>query len=154
MNLPVTQQLLERDRYVRRRTGIELGSWFGRTGITMDDLDHYIWEVAKNEGKKSKMRRSGMYASIFYQAAADLGDSAIPFHAANRLLDRHSTPRWYGRHIENEIFGHHPMTKPYRKIFTTTFTTREEIEKLYEQKYRCEGLPENGRDGNGLGRAS
>lgn len=65
MNLPVTKQLLERDRYVRRRIGMEQSSWFGRKGVSMDDLDRYIWEVAKNEGKKSKMRRSNMYASIF-----------------------------------------------------------------------------------------
>lgn len=135
-NFPPLKRPKDQDYQVRKKYGLENGRWFSRIGVTMDNLEEYIWRLAKLNGQDFKIRRAGMYASIFYQAAADFGDDGLPFTAANRLLDKPDVKRWKGDGKGDEIFTWHPCNWAYKEILTTTMTTRKEIEKLYEEKYR------------------
>ena len=140
LGVPVGREYRFVDSYLRKRLGIESSQWFGRVGVHIDDLEPFMWELANHYGKKNARNRSGQYAALFYQAAVDLGDDAIPFTAANRLLGRKDRLRWHNDGIkEDEIYPYHPQMEAYRDLLRTTFTTRKAVEELYE---RAIGLPD------------
>ena len=134
IGVPVGGEYRFIDSYLRKKLGIQSSKWFSRTGVRVDDLEPFIWELAHYYGKKKARNRSGQYAALFYQAAADLGDDAVPFTAANRLLGRKDRIRYHNDGIkEDEIYPYHPQMEAYRDLLKTTFTTRKAVEELYER---------------------
>lgn len=100
----------------------------------MDDVAPFAYELARLNGQGFKARQADMYAAMFAQAAADLGDDGITFSAAKDLIGMPRIKRWWrdGRGVD--FFDYHPMNDPYKNILSTTFTTVEEVRVIYERK--------------------
>ena len=91
----------------------------------------FIYELARLHGSTYKMNRADHYQAIFAQAANDLGDTAIPFTDANKVLGRKRVLHFYQDGREDEIFGYHSLNQAYKSMFTTTFASLKEIEEIY-----------------------